>query len=90
MSRKVLVAIATELDGHAGAAAIQATLPGYKQHNIEKFILDTLADEEDVDVSIDNVRLEGDVWFVSGTVWDMDYAAVITPIVYTHIETRTG
>ena len=92
MARKILVAIASELDGHAGASAIQATIPSINEEHIRKFIIDTLTYEgdDDCEVIISRVTQSKEVWYVYGTVYDMEFSAIVAPAIYTHIETRTG
>lgn len=90
--RKVLIAIASELDGHAGADAIQTTIPSFTKANIIKIVTEKVIDEEEpTEVEIHHVRNQGNnVWEVHGTVYDQDFAAMVAPIAFVHIATRTG
>jgi len=89
--RKVLIAIASELDGHAGADAVQASVPKFTKENIEELIIQVMTDDEDTVVNVRRIdESKGNIYHIYGEVYDQDFAAVVAPIKFTHLGTCTG
>lgn len=96
MARKVLVAVATELDGHAGAEAFTANVFKLDYRSIRNMLMEKLHDgNEDCVVVINTLRKvkNADVWEAYGYTYDEDYQFAVTVApssVYNHISARTG
>lgn len=89
---KVLVAVASEIDGHAGADAIQTTIAKYDKETIKAMLIKKLADDPK-EVKVTDVWKDknSDVWHAYGETYGYSsFAAMIAPIRYVHISTATG
>lgn len=91
MKRRVLVAIATEMEGHAAADAIMCTIE-YTEDGICAMLKEKLA-VDGFPVSIDHVVHEDKIYYVYGWSYNEVYqfSAIVAPQSnYYHIGCQTG
>lgn len=91
MKRKVLVAIATEIEGHATADAIMCTID-YTEDGIRKMLKEKLA-INDEPVHIEHIELDENTYYISGWTYNEVYrfSAIVAPqLNFHHIGCQTG
>ena len=92
MSKAVLIAVATEMDGHAMADAIRTTVPNYDSEvSVKNLIIKKLSDNNGK-AHITGITRDNDIWYVVGWYADEVYtfSAIIAPSNYRYIQTGTG
>jgi len=89
---KVLVVVATEMDGHAAADAFKGEVTDYSDPESIKEMLTKHLVSEPSEININTIQSREGVWELYGWTFDETYnfAAVVTPTNYSHISTQTG
>ncbi len=91
MIRKVLIAVATEMDGHAFADAITTKVDFHSKEAIKQMLIERLSEGDNKSV-IRRINRHDDIWEVYGYFGDEDYpfSAVVALATYSHIQSATG